>query len=226
MARSVTFLVLLSIILILILLAPAYSYTIAFNHFNQQIKSYISYILFEDRQIITDYKNYTIYEFEYPSYQVQQELYNLKDKEFNSVYIPPYQKPKSPKKQIPLGSLAHIYKPNQIMYLFDYSTVNFYKFLDIELRGLIVALEDNVAYLLTKIGEAKKIEYKSYLDYIKAFGNINQDYELILCYNQNQNIIFDFLNTKTNKIKEIKIDMYYWFDIKEKSYPNNQSFKF
>lgn len=208
-------------------LSWALSYNLVFNHYNYELKSYISYIYFTNKQLITDYKNYTIYEFNYPSISIQNELYNLEGKSFPSIYQPPITKEKNKNKnKITIGSTAQIIKDNQIMYLLEYSTPNFYKFLDYELRGLIIALEDNTKELVYKLNEAQKIEFKPYLDYVKAFCNINNNHQLILCYKQNEDLYFDFLETQKNKIKSIKINKFYYYQISESIFPENEIFKF
>ncbi|MCX7758665.1 MAG: hypothetical protein N2169_03500 [bacterium] len=222
MVKKIT--ILLLFLLIHITLKSS-AYTIVFNHYNEEMKSYISYILFDNRQSITDYKNHIIYKFDYPSQMVLQELYILKGQSFPSFYKPPIEKDKK-NKNMKLGSFAQIIKDNQIMYLQDYSTPSFYKFLDFNLRGLIVSLEDNTKALINNIYTAEKVEYKSYLDYVKAFGNINSGFELILCYPDESKIIFEFLNTKNNKVKVITVDKYYYFTWTEKDYPQNTLFNF
>ncbi|MFN3995261.1 MAG: hypothetical protein ACK4GR_01875 [bacterium] len=203
--------------------------TLVFNHYNSTLKSYVSYILFENKQSVVNYKENIIYNFDYTSISINQEIYNLKGLYFPSVYIPlktEQEKKNKGKKVENLGSLAQIIRNNQIMYLFDYGTPNFYRHLDYNLRGIIVAIEDNVQNLLNNLYNAQKIEYKPYLDYVKSFANINKDFELILCYNIENEIFFEFLNTKNNKIKVISIDKYYRFQSSEKEYPKNEIFTF
>lgn len=203
------------------------SYLLVFNHYNPNLKSYVSYILFENKQLIVNYKENIIYYFDYSCPAVNQEIYTLKGLYFPSVYVPlKTNQGKNNKQSKNLGSLAQIIRNNQIMYLFDYGTPNFYKYLDYNLRGIIVTLEDNIQNLVEKLSSAQKIEYKPYLDYLKSFANINKDFELILCYNNENELFFEFLNTKNNKVKLISIDKYYRFKSTEKEYPKNEIFTF
>lgn len=201
----------------------AFGYVLSFNHYNPDIRSYISYVIFEDKQSITDYRNNTIYLFNFPSIKVLNELEILKGQTFPAAHIPPLEKTKKNN----IGTIAQIYKGNQVMYLYDYLTPSFYKSLDFKLRGLVVTLEDNIRELLSILYSAEKIEYKPYLNYLKSFSNINDDFELILCYpKENNRINFEFLNKKSNRIKKISIDKYYGYDMKEEEYPNNSWFTF
>ncbi len=212
--------------LAIFILSQSFGYILVFNHYNPQIKNYISYILFENYQSITVYNDFSIYLFDYSSEKIEKEIYNLKGLTFPSSYIPPnFELNKKSKKQN-LGSLAQIISNNQIMYLIDYGTPNFYKHLDYKLRGIIVELEENINLLIFNLNKAQKIDYKTYLDYVKSFGNINNDYELILSYYNQENLFFEFLNTKTNKVKIFKIDKYYRFESYEKNFPQNEVFQF
>jgi hypothetical protein len=220
---------LVAFLFIFFVLNYSYSYTIAFSHYNQFFKKYVTYFLFEDRQLITDYKDYVIYEYNYPSANVFNELYSLKNVVVPSFYKPPLSKENLDRKakRQSLGSIAYIYKDNQVMYLLDYSTLNFYKFLDYNLRGLIVSLEDNIAYLFNNISQCQKIEYKTYLDYVRAFGNLSgSDFELLLVYTQGEYFVFEFLNKENNVVKVVNIDKYYRFYVSEKNFPSNEDFKF
>ncbi|MEM3393461.1 MAG: hypothetical protein QXY79_00215 [Candidatus Methanomethylicia archaeon] len=162
------------------------------------------------------YKENTIYNFNYSSIEIKQEIYARKGIYFPATYIPPQVGTNKKDKSTKMGSLATIIKDNQIMYLFDYGTPNFYRYLDYDLIGIIVSLEDNIQKLVNNLNNAEKINYKPFLDYIKAFGNVNQDFELILCYNQQDKMYFEFLNKKSNKIKVFFIDKYYRFNYFEK----------
>jgi len=216
--------VLILVFFVFFIIKLSFSYVIAFSHYNRFFKKYITYFLFEDRQLIVSYQDYTIYEYNYPCLALFKELYDLKNVSVPSFYKPPLV---AKKKTKVFGSIAYIYKDNQVMYLWDYSTENFYKFLDYTLRGLIVTLEDNTEDLLNKISKAEKIEYKTYLDYIRAFGNINNDnFELILCYNIDDDLVFEFLDKEKNLIRIVKIDKYYRFETTLKEYPTNTEFKF
>ncbi|MFN3478456.1 MAG: hypothetical protein ACK4ZM_03725, partial [bacterium] len=158
--------------------------TLIFNHYNPSLKSYVSYILSQNKQSLVNYNENIIYNFDYTCIPINQEIYSLKGLYFPSVYVPlktNQEKKNKGKKSENLGSLAQIIRNNQIMYLFDYSTPNFYKHLDYNLRGIIVTLEDNIQNLIDNLYNAQKIEYKPYLDYVKSFANINKDFELILC---------------------------------------------
>lgn len=214
--------------IILVLNFSFANYVITFNHYNERLKSYISYVLFDNYQVITDYQRFIFYRFDYPSIDVLREIYNLRGQTFPSFYKPILQEKKDKKKEKNknLGTIAHIYKDDQVMVFMDYSTPEFYKFLDIQLRGFVVALEDNIQNLLNQLYDAEKIEFKTYFDYIKAFGNVNDDYTLLIAYPCNDSIFFEFLNTKQNKIRIFKINRYYNFSYFEKEYPRNELFKF
>jgi len=204
-------------------------YILSFKYYDYNLKGSVEYFLFDSFQEVTDYTNNKIYLFPLDQYSLNilNELYNLRGKEFPIYYYPPIpkeriKKSKSKNNSTSFGTIAYLKKyyedKLQIMYLYDYATPNFYKYIDPLLASLIYPVEDNLKVLTNQImilkikANNEQNSYKDYIDfinYLKAFNNLNKP-EVILyeAFYYNNSFYFKFLDTKSNIIKNFVINEY------------------
>ena len=204
-------------------------YALSFKYYDYNLKSNVEYFLFDNFQEIVDYTNNKIYLFplDQYSFNILNELYNLKGKELPIYYYPPIPRERLIKNKLKnnpaaFGTIAYLKKyyedKLQVMYLYDYATPNFYKYIDPLLASLIYPLEDNIKVLINQImilrvkannEQNNYKEYTDFLNYLKAFNNLNKP-EIILyeAFYYNNNFYFKFLDTKYNTIKSFKINEY------------------
>lgn len=223
-------------------------YVLSFKYYDYNLKSNIEYFLFDDVQQVVDYDNNKIYFFGIDKnvFTILNELYNLKGKEFPIYYYPPIPKEKLTNKKLKnnptsFGIIAYLKKyynsDLEIMYLYDYSTPNFYKYIDPNLASILYPIEDNLKILVNQIMllrlnyNEKNIEikdYKDHLNYLKAFNNLsNSDISLYEAYFRNDYFYFKFLDSKNNSLKVFIIDKYKSYKNLGNYYLKNfESFKF
>ncbi|MGC8815183.1 MAG: hypothetical protein ACP5O4_03165 [bacterium] len=204
-------------------------YILSFKYYDYNLKSNIEYFLFNNNQQIVDYTNNKIYIFPIDKnvFNILNELYNLKGKEFPIYYYPPIPKEnmnnkKSKNKSVSFGTIAYLKKyyesDLEVMYLYDYATPNFYRYIDLSLASILYPIEDNLKILVNQImvlrlkpndQENKVKDYLDYLNYIKAFNNLNKP-EVVLyeVFFIDDNFYFKFLDTKLNIIRVFKVNEY------------------
>lgn len=204
-------------------------YILAFKYYDYNLKSNIEYFLFNDNQQVVDYTNNKIYIFSIDKnvFSILNELYNLRGKEFPVFYYPPIPKERiankeSKNKTFSFGTIAYLkkyYESNlEVMYLYDYATPNFYKYINLSLASILYPIEDNLKVLVSQVmvlrlneqeNKVKVKDYLDYLNYIKAFNNLNKN-EIVLyeVFFIDSNFYFKFLDLKSNIIRVFKINEY------------------